>query len=252
MVISIIAVLLGLLLPALNSARLAARSVRCLSNLRQLQIASLNYSMNNNGNLIEPGMDEGGGVEEEVAWINTLAPYYGGDEVIVRSPGDQSPHWPLEDGGQGVPVPGTEDRFRRTSYGLNGLVTRLIPVEAGFDSDANEIQSQYFNDLDKIDRPSETIQFLLMAETCQPDPITACFVGADHVHPDQWSQFLSFAPQSPPRIAAEQANIGAYGGGEATWRSKSNYGYLDGHAESRAFGDVYENPSSNQFDPRLR
>jgi len=242
-VISIIAVLLGLLLPALNSARIAARSASCLSNVRQLQIASLSYSMNNNGTLIEPGMDEGGGVEEEVAWINTLAPYYGGDEVIVRSPGDDSPHWPSDEGGQGVPIAGTDDRFRRTSYGLNGLVTRLIPVEAGFNEDANSVQSQFFNDLDKIERPSETVQFLMMAEQ-------GAFAGADHVHPNEW--FVPFAPQGSPKLAAEQANIGAYGGGEATWQSKSNYGFLDGHAATRTFSDVYENPDSNEFDPRLR
>lgn len=242
-VISIIAVLLGLLLPALNSARIVARSASCLSNVRQLQIASLSYSMNNNGTLIEPGMDEGGGVEEEVAWINTLAPYYGGDEVIVRSPGDDSPHWPSDEGGQGVPIAGTEDRFRRTSYGLNGLVTRLIPVEAGFNEDANSVQSQFFNDLDKIERPSETVQFLMMAEQ-------GAFAGADHVHPNEW--FVPFAPQGSPKLAAEQANIGAYGGGEGTWQSKSNYGFLDGHAATRTFSDVYENPDSNEFDPRLR
>lgn len=242
-VISIIAVLLGLLLPALNSARIAARSASCLSNVRQLQIASLSYSMNNNGTLIEPGMDEGGGVEEEVAWINTLAPYYGGDEVIVRSPGDDSPHWPSDEGGQGVPIPGTEDRYRRTSYGLNGLVTRLIPVDAGFNEDANSVQSQFFNDLDKIERPSETVQFLMMAEQ-------GAFAGADHVHPNEW--FVPFAPQGSPKLAAEQANIGAYGGGEGTWQSKSNYGFLDGHAATRTFSDVYENPDSNEFDPRLR
>ena len=242
-VISIIAVLLGLLLPALNSARIVARSASCLSNVRQLQIASLSYSMNNNGTLIEPGMDEGGGVEEEVAWINTLAPYYGGDEVIVRSPGDDSPHWPSDEGGQGVPIAGTEDRFRRTSYGLNGLVTRLIPVNAGFNEDANSVQSQFFNDLDKIERPSETVQFLMMAEQ-------GAFSGADHVHPNEW--FVPFAPQGSPKLAAEQANIGAYGGGESTWQSKSNYGFLDGHAATRTFSDVYENPDSNAFDPRLR
>lgn len=240
-VISIIAVLLGLLLPALNSVRLAARSASCLSNLRQLQIASLNYSINNNGKLVEPGMDEGGTVDEEVTWLNTLRPYFG-DSLVVQSPGDDSPHWPLEDGGAGEPLPGTEDRFRRTSYGLNGLVTRFIPVEAGFDSDANTIQSQFFNDLDKIDRPTETIQFVMMAKT-------GPFAGADHVHPNEW--FVPFAPQGSPKLAVQQANIDAYGGGVATWQSKSNYGFLDGHAETRAYGDVYENPDSNSFDPRL-
>ena len=86
-VVSIIAVLIGLLLPALGSARLAARSVACLSTMRQIQIGSLMYSEDNRGRLIEPGLPEGGiGPREELAWVNTLRQYV--DEGIDhRSPG---------------------------------------------------------------------------------------------------------------------------------------------------------------------
>jgi prepilin-type N-terminal cleavage/methylation domain-containing protein/prepilin-type processing-associated H-X9-DG protein len=43
-VIGIIAVLVGMLLPALNQARQQARSAQCLSNLRQIGIASVAYA----------------------------------------------------------------------------------------------------------------------------------------------------------------------------------------------------------------
>jgi len=48
-VIGIIALLIAMLLPALNKARAQARCTQCLSNLRQIQAAMLSYSADNNG-----------------------------------------------------------------------------------------------------------------------------------------------------------------------------------------------------------
>jgi prepilin-type N-terminal cleavage/methylation domain-containing protein len=50
-VIAIIAILASLLLPALSRARELGRSAACSNNLRQLGIASMNYSMDFNGRL---------------------------------------------------------------------------------------------------------------------------------------------------------------------------------------------------------
>src|SRR4051812_30110575 len=48
-VIGIIAVLIGILLPALNRARESAKRVSCLSNLKQFQIAFTEYSLRYRG-----------------------------------------------------------------------------------------------------------------------------------------------------------------------------------------------------------
>jgi prepilin-type N-terminal cleavage/methylation domain-containing protein/prepilin-type processing-associated H-X9-DG protein len=48
-VVGIIAVLISLLLPSLNRARESARQVQCLSNLRQISMATIQYCNNNRG-----------------------------------------------------------------------------------------------------------------------------------------------------------------------------------------------------------
>jgi len=267
-VVSIIAVLIGMLLPVLGKARLAARATVCLSNMRQLQVASLMYTEDHRGDLIEPGLPEGGvSAREHLAWVNTLREY--ADEGIdVISPGDESPHWPIEKGGAGVEIPGFPERFRASSYGVNDMVTSFLQIEILPGDGPATLSSKYFNRMQKIHAPSRTNQFLMMAEF-------GAFAGADHVHVQQWASQSGFVPQYLPFFAARQASIGAYGGApgdwseaydgftgdelasvrhnteDAGWGTASNYSFLDGHAETMKFSEVYESEENNLFDPRL-
>ena len=73
-VIGIIAVLIGVLLPALNKARQQAQTTQCLSNLRQIGIACYSYSNDNNGLMIPVGWIPAGN-QTCTAWWDTILVY---------------------------------------------------------------------------------------------------------------------------------------------------------------------------------
>jgi prepilin-type N-terminal cleavage/methylation domain-containing protein/prepilin-type processing-associated H-X9-DG protein len=226
-VIAVIALLIGILLPALAKARLAAQTVKCLSNIRSLEQAQLMYADDYKSRLIDVGLAHGGVGDPSIGWVTTLAEYFG-TPLVIHAPGDRSPYWPSDQGGSGLLLNGNP---RVTSYGMNNYLSRtynpgLSPREP-------------YDRLSKIATPHATVQFLLMAREGD-------FAVSDHVHVENWGQ-----GQQPPARAAVQMQTDAYGGPERSWESRSNYGYLDGHAESQRFKQVYTDFDVNRFNPEV-
>src|SRR4051794_268218 len=74
-VIGIIALLISILMPALNRARKQARGVQCLSNERQLQIAYTMYVNENKGRSFLYATNSPGGFTESF-WMKILSPFH--------------------------------------------------------------------------------------------------------------------------------------------------------------------------------
>src|SRR5262245_46657745 len=206
-VLGIIAVLIGILLPVLSRARKAAACAKCLSNLRNMQLAHWMYIGENRGHIIRAGFShDGDGLDEQAGWFNTLQKYYQ-SKLLTRCPIDDSPHWeqPLEAGGE----------LRRTSYGINDFLDPTLVPWGGPYLKINQVR-----------RPSATVQFVEMGREGE-------FAVEDHAHVETW------VGPNPPAIAGSQVQIDAHDGPRQSWTSVANYGFLDGHAETLPFRSVF-------------
>ncbi|MBR6410191.1 MAG: hypothetical protein IKS35_02270, partial [Clostridia bacterium] len=100
-VIAIIAILAGMLLPALNGVRATAETATCQSNIKQVGMVFFSYA-GDNGDIIVPAsranptskryIDRGfpypDGAIREIPWLWWTYSYFGIDSYIPKSDGD--------------------------------------------------------------------------------------------------------------------------------------------------------------------
>ncbi|MEM9066415.1 MAG: type II secretion system protein [Planctomycetota bacterium] len=266
-VISIIAVLIGVLLPALGTARRTATTLSCLSNIRQLELGNTLYTQDH-GTFIDAAFPHGGTTppqDVKAAWPITLTPYVGATDVL-RSPADDSRAWAIEDGGDSEGLsrakallafsnnipdddPGQGDLARWTSYGLADFTTTKLAAIPPIDGVGEIRAARAPKD---IPFPSTTVHFLMMTfDGMGPDSVAPSgFEFSDHVHPINWASG-PFRSRPEHYAAAQEVEIAAHGGTEDSTDALSNYAFFDGSAGTLRFSEIYTDITKNRLLPQI-
>jgi prepilin-type N-terminal cleavage/methylation domain-containing protein/prepilin-type processing-associated H-X9-DG protein len=219
-VIAIIGVLVALLLPAIQSARAAARRTQCVNNMRQVGLAVHQYADVHKGRfplLAYHNAVKNSQTEEQKSWIASLAPYTESVDEIRLCPEDRA-RMEKEDYAANVV----------TSYAMNGYLrdadsvnlVGLPPVLVNAIKAADRELADTMNDL------LETHSTILLFEGLA----SQLSLHYDHVHCYSWFSAANLANKGAPHFAVykeveREVAVDRHPG------STANYLYADGHVD---------------------
>lgn len=208
-VISIIALLLGVLLPILASARRTSQSVVCMSQLRQVGQATQVYAQDHHQLL--PRSTHSYLAHGGMPWGYALSPYL--DHGVYTGPG---PQWDsLFNGLYRCPA---DDRREVWSYGKN-VWFELSAGETG--SIEGAATGPIYPRTSDVPRPTATILYAELASGSM----------ADHIMAHTW--YFGGSPE---------VDKNRHG-------STSNNVFVDGHVESQSFETTFNPPDLDQWRP---
>ena len=225
-VISIIALLIGILLPALGAARKTAQDVQCLSNVRQVAIAAVAYSVNYDdfivhmSNFYEVSGDTWWS-HGDYYWSSALViGGYGSTREMYRCPSFDDP----DDNQYSVRFASltdmSDDRWRNVDYGVNWVTLsgRYIYTEESME--ARYLQSARYGDV------KDSTRTLLFADSW--------YEMAD---PDSKYHWPTVTQRGSGVIGSLPTEWGGVHGRHNA--GACNIGWVDGHASSVSFPDIY-------------
>jgi prepilin-type processing-associated H-X9-DG protein/prepilin-type N-terminal cleavage/methylation domain-containing protein len=249
-VIAIIGALVALLLPAVQSARAAARRTQCASSMRQLGIATHQYADAHRGDFPllaysnrayeewerDPGAASTGPADQEqVSWIATLAPYAEDVDAIRLCPDDlaringEALTSDEVKAGSGVPA----GMLRAdTSYAMNGYLRYPDRVPSGAPPPiAEAIRRRQEGMVGSLYDLASTHQTLMMLESIAADGAAGVLTRADHTHSELWfidAELMDEAARREQVYRAVTAEVAV----DRHPGRVANYLYADAHVEA--------------------
>lgn len=220
-VIAVIAILIGLLLPALRGAREAARAAICLSNQRQIGLAMLTYAGDYRQYIAREGSWDAtdGPVQDHIPWNIAYRPFV--DDRVSRVYGQEEND--LFARAEYFRCPTRRASPHTLQYMANGMAFRVPGL---VDSRASTIQ-RYRRGVFRIDlvqRPADVIALAELAED-PGDALYRRWRGSGPASDWEYGQFYDvwLATHVQPGNTDYRVSPTRHGRG-------SNAGYFDGHA----------------------
>jgi prepilin-type N-terminal cleavage/methylation domain-containing protein/prepilin-type processing-associated H-X9-DG protein len=227
-VIGIIAVLIAILLPVLSKAQRQARTLKCLSNLRQVTIAFQMYVNNNKGRSIYYSTAVRGG--QNGFWMHEMKPYNGDISIIGLCPEASEPSggWGSVNQAWGPDNDPAFFLYRVTgSYAINGWIY-------GDDADIRGLRGG-----ERYGVGPRDAWITLPARESSNVP-----AFADSAWVDTWpfdseapGDLVSGTAGGMPRVCIKRHN-----------KRFTNVSFLDGHAESVILPNLWKLKWSKVFD----
>jgi len=238
-VIAIIAILSGLLLPALSSARNKARTIQCTSNLKQAGHAILSFALDNNDRFV------GGGhgnlpTPQSVSWHQILDLKFFGTSLKANYPLQRDDQTPVNHNNV-IYCPAMQKWGPANRWPVPYVMNAVAAGCAGGETpDSNGLADNTPTDLDPnadkywfgdvIENFPNPSYMILIAESERS--------GASTINADSPYNPLVFNvdPQSPPWCADQAGSLltPPGGGGSHAFRHNlsMNILHIDGHAET--------------------